>query len=117
VGVESDDVECGGGEGVLETDFRQAAVAGLADAGDVESLSGSGCALPRRRPLRTVRAGWPRTRLKQALWLTGRQKYGPIAGVGDELSSAVGVQELGGWFVRLARPGDDDRLAGDPLRR
>ena len=36
--VEPDHVECGGGEGVLEADFRQAAVAGAADAGDVEGL-------------------------------------------------------------------------------
>jgi len=38
VGVESDHVERGGGESVLEADFRQAAVACPADAGDVEGL-------------------------------------------------------------------------------
>src|SRR5574340_1656973 len=38
VGVEADDVDGGGGEGVLETDLGQAAIAGPAEAGDVEGL-------------------------------------------------------------------------------
>lgn len=38
VGVESDDVEGSGGESVLEADLGQCAVAGPAEAGDVEGL-------------------------------------------------------------------------------
>jgi len=51
VGVEADDVDGGGGEGVLEADLGQAAVAGPSEAGDVEGLvdgaldSGAECVL------------------------------------------------------------------------
>lgn len=38
VRVEADDVDGGGGKGVLKADFGQAAVAGSAEAGDVEGL-------------------------------------------------------------------------------
>ncbi|MFE7216892.1 hypothetical protein ACFU93_45300, partial [Streptomyces sp. NPDC057611] len=66
-GVEADQVEGDGGVDVFEVGLREAPIASAAAAGDRYGLSGSGGALPRRRPLRTVRAGWPRTRLKQAL--------------------------------------------------
>jgi len=80
---------------------------------DRQSLSGSPDALPRRGPLRTVRARFPGTRLKQAPRLACRLSSWPLRCMAAGLPTrAVGVHEAEcGGFVRVARCG----LRGDRL--
>ena len=78
------------------------------------SQSGSDGALLRRRPLRTGLAGFPRTRLKQALKAVGR-RYRSGANVVGEAALAPGVDqtECGGLVRCTGTRFGGDRLFAD----